>query len=199
VIVYAESNFVLELVLGQEEASAAEQLLALAEAGSMQLVLPSFALFEPFSTVTYRSRERRRMANTIAAMAAQLQRSAPYQTESAQLSAAQAGLITITDREDARLRAVVSRLLATAQTVELEAGRFARANLYQGRYGLTAQDSIIYATLLADLATKPATEPKCFVTRNSKDFDDPDIAAELASNNCRLFFHFAEAVQFCTP
>jgi len=46
-IVYVESNFILEMVLGQKYASAIESILQLAERGKIELTFPSFALCEP--------------------------------------------------------------------------------------------------------------------------------------------------------
>ena len=39
-IVYIESNFVLELALQQEQAQSAEAILALAESNALRLILP---------------------------------------------------------------------------------------------------------------------------------------------------------------
>jgi hypothetical protein len=61
-IVYVESNFVLEIALGQEQATSAEALLAFSESRSIELVLPSLTLTEPFSTVTHRDCDRRKLA-----------------------------------------------------------------------------------------------------------------------------------------
>jgi hypothetical protein len=50
-IVYVESNFVLEIVREQEEAVAASTILTLAESGKLKLAFPSFVLSEPFETI----------------------------------------------------------------------------------------------------------------------------------------------------
>jgi hypothetical protein len=78
-IAYIESNFVLEIVLGQEQAGSAESLLQLAENGIITLVAPSLALAEPFATITQRERTRRKLVNDISSMLQDLQRSTPYQ------------------------------------------------------------------------------------------------------------------------
>ena len=62
-IVYIESNFILEIVLQQKEALAAEDILKLAESNKIELVFPSFALSEPFSTIMHIQSERRRWMN----------------------------------------------------------------------------------------------------------------------------------------
>jgi predicted nucleic acid-binding protein len=198
-IAYVESNFVLEIVLGQEQAASAEAMLALAESGAVDLVLPALAFAEPFATVTQRERARRRLVNDIATTLRDLQRSAPHQLEAVLVADAVAGLANIAGREYVRLHEVIARLLVVARRIKFESARFALARAYQSRYGFSPQDSIIYASVISDLQTLPPADPKCFLTRNSKDFDDPDIVAELSGYNCHLFFSFEEGLRYCTP
>ena len=47
-IVYVESNFVLELAFLQEEYESCLELLHLAESQAMHLVLPAFSVGEPY-------------------------------------------------------------------------------------------------------------------------------------------------------
>jgi len=198
-IAYVESNFVLEIALGQEQSASAESLLVLAETGSLDLILPSLALAEPFATVTQRERGRRRLVNDIATTLRDLQRSVPHQHEDLLVANAVAGLANIAGREYSRLRDVITRLLITARIVELDSSRFGLALGYQTRYGLSPQDSIIYASVISDLQTQPPADLKCFLTRNSRDFDDPDVVAELQGYNCQLLFSFEDGLRYCTP
>jgi predicted nucleic acid-binding protein len=198
-IAYVESNFLLEIVLGQEQAASAESLLQLAEYGTITLVAPCLALAEPFATITQRERTRRKLVNDISATLRDLQRSTPYQGEVTLVSQAVNALASITGRELASLQAATQRLLATATIIELESARFAQALAYQSQYGLLPQDSIIYACVVSDLQARPPTDLRCFVTRNSRDFDDPAIVAELNAYGCRLFFSFEDGLRYCTP
>jgi hypothetical protein len=61
--VYAESNFVLELVLEHEQHQACEELVSLAAVDSLELVLPAFALLEPYQTIV-----RRRIEGKVSTM-----------------------------------------------------------------------------------------------------------------------------------
>jgi len=56
--VYAETNFVLELTLVQEQHAGCEEILALGEAGRVRLVIPSYSLVEPYETLRRRHKER---------------------------------------------------------------------------------------------------------------------------------------------
>jgi predicted nucleic acid-binding protein len=78
VIVYVETNFVLQLALRQEEAGAADAILERAKRASIKLVLPAFSLSEPFSTLTYRALERRGIYNSLTQQLALLSRSEPH-------------------------------------------------------------------------------------------------------------------------
>ncbi len=198
-IVYVESNFVLEIVLGQEQAVSAEALLVAAEQGAIEMVIPSFAIAEPFSTITNRERNRDQLVKGISATLKDLQRSSPYQNEALLVASAVNGLASLTGREAASLHDITKRLLAIARTVELDAACFALALAYQQQYALSPQDSIIYASVTSDLRTRPPADSKCFITRNSKDFDDPGIVTELNSFTCRLFFSFEDGLHYRVP
>jgi predicted nucleic acid-binding protein len=197
-IVYVESNFLLEIVLGQEQATSAEALLDLAEHRGIDLVLPSFAFAEPFATVTQRERTRRKLGLDISGILRDLKRSAPYYSEAAIVESAIAGLASIAGREYAKLNDTSQRLLAAAQLRDIDSNIFAQALAYQTRFGLSPQDSIVYAVVVSDLQRR-LPDPKCFITKNSRDFDDPDIVTELQRYNCRLFFSFEDGLRFCTP
>ena len=41
-----------------------------------------------------------------------------------------------------------------------------------------------------------ATVQSCFVNRNSKDFDDPDIIEKLESKNCKMLFSFERGSEY---
>jgi len=78
VIVYIESNFVLELALVQEDSTSCEAILQLAETGAIMLAVPAFSLGEPYETLVRRHRERRLLAGALAGEMTQLRRSTAY-------------------------------------------------------------------------------------------------------------------------
>ena len=47
-IVYVESNFVLEMALLQEEHQSCASIISLAESNSIDLAIPAFSLTEPY-------------------------------------------------------------------------------------------------------------------------------------------------------
>lgn len=150
---YVETNFVLELALGQEELQAAERLLAAAEVGTVTMVLPSFSLSEPFARVTRGIRDRRRLWNQVNNHLDQLARSSPHQTEVEELQGIPNLFAQIDQRETDRLLMTVERLLSIATTIDLDGRMFQAAMGYRDRYGLESQDAIILAAVVTDLRT----------------------------------------------
>lgn len=49
--VYAESNFVLETALEQDEGESCNEIIRLASAGRLGLVIPAFSLAEPHQAI----------------------------------------------------------------------------------------------------------------------------------------------------
>ena len=50
-ILYVESNFVVEWVFEQEQSHAVEELLLMAERSELDLMIPAFALVEPIWSI----------------------------------------------------------------------------------------------------------------------------------------------------
>lgn len=193
-IVYVESNFILELALGQEQSTAAEALLAGAEQGKLTLAFPEFAISEPFATLAQRGKRQLELSKRLGEELRQLHRSKPHQQAISTILAAPAILSSIAQIEADRLRDTVQRLLASGTALHLDSAAFSGAVTYQSLYQLASQDSIIYAVVLADLRARPTGEPKVFISRNWRDFRSPDILAELQSHNCVYAESFDEGL-----
>ena len=81
-IVYVESNFVLELAFLQEEYERCLELLRLAESQDIHLVLPAFSIGEPYEVWVRRSKQRRALRDQLSTAIRELSRSRPYQASS---------------------------------------------------------------------------------------------------------------------
>lgn len=70
---------------------------------------------------------------------------------------------------------------------------------YQKSLYLAPQDSIIYATMVADLKKQPEKEQKWVLSRDKKAFDNDDdhsIKSELEIYNCRYIGNLAQGLTF---
>ena len=187
--VYVESNFVLELALLQEQHESCERIIELSEAGKIHLVLPAYCLVEPYETIVRYAKNRTRVSNDLATEVKQLSRSQPYQEEIDALQKVTGFLVRSLEEEKERLGHTVNRLIAVSEIIPLDAQTFINASRYQLDHDLSLQDSIVYASVLNHLSTSTSAA-KCFLNRNSKDFDDPDIEETLNNYGCKMLFSF---------
>jgi predicted nucleic acid-binding protein len=194
VIAYVESNFILELALEQEEAATAEAILLGAEQRLLELVIPAFALSEPFSTMSHRSRERKRLGNQLEEQFRQLRRSNRHATTIQPVEKTPVVLLGLEKAESDALDLVITRSLQSASRIDLTSDIFTRAIEYRRDYDLSTPDAIIYAAVIADAQKRNLGVSKLFISLNSKDFDIPQIRNELASLGAHYCESFAEGV-----
>jgi predicted nucleic acid-binding protein len=195
VIVYVESNFVLELALRQEEHEACTRIVSLAKRGRIQLVVPAFSLAEPLETLTRRHRQRRELQRTLSVEFAQLRRSRSYQARAIAMSEVNLLLVESEKEEQARLARTRAALLKTAEIIPLTADILRSATASEIKYVLTAQDAIVYASVRGHLDAGSG-RIACFLNKNVKDFDLADIRDELADFGCKLIPSFRDGLAF---
>lgn len=192
-ILYAESNFILELAYLQEEHSQCERILELADAGTVHLIFPAFAVAEPYWAWVGRKKRRQSVHTALAQELRELGRSAPYAESIEQFTDITKALLVSGEDEKLRLDQTIDRVLQVSELIPLEREALRTAVDIQITTDLGPQDSIVYASILSDLINVARAEPKYFVTKNSKDFDNPDITDELARYRCALCTSFGEA------
>jgi predicted nucleic acid-binding protein len=191
--VYAESNFVLELVLEQEQHAACAEFVERAERGELALVLPAFCLFEPFTTLHRRQRERQDLHDALQKELGQIARTQAFAHE-VSASPLPALLVRSTQAAAVQFDAVLERLLRVAQVLPLTAVLLGEARRTRDAYGLKLPDAIVLASILGDLAGN--SSPSCFLNRNTKDFDDPAIVSALTDRACRMLGSFDNGIQY---
>lgn len=187
--VYVESNFVLELALLQEQHTSCEEILRLCESAGIQLAIPAYSLIEPYETLIRHHQQRKRIKTDLDNEIRQIARTAGYSQRLRGFQDLTALLIDSADEEAKGLELVRARLLKVAEIIPLEAKILVAAMRYQREHDLLPQDAVVYASVLADLDQFAPTR-SCFLNRNSKDFDDPDIVEELKRKNCKLLPRF---------
>ena len=194
-IVYTESNFVLELALAQEQSASCADLLQLAQARQIQLAIPGFCLAEPQATLHRRKWERGRLEQRLKEELAQIARTSKYSDQLKDFARVTAVLAESAEAEAASLQSVVLSLLESAELIPLDTTILSSAIQIEARHELSAMDAIVYASVLSHLHAS-ARGASCFLNRNARDFEDPDILAELAQLNCRLIPRFDDGLEF---
>ncbi|NJO83104.1 MAG: hypothetical protein HC828_09975 [Blastochloris sp.] len=125
----------------------------------------------------------------------QLSRSKPYKGEIDAFQSITGLLARSSQEEDRRLIDVLERGLKIADIIPLEAELVLNATQYRATYKLEPQDSIVYSSVLYHLALANGVE-SCFINRNRRDFDDPDIEESLANQGCKMLFSFVNGYDY---
>ena len=172
--IYVESNFVLEIALEQEQHESCRRLVELPESGEARLIIPAYSLVEPYERIIRYARVRTKVANDLANEVKQLSRSKPYRDETDALQQVTSLLVRSLQEEKDRFRRTVNKLLTVAEIIPLQVQILIDADRYQIEHDLSVQDSVVYSFVLSHLSASTAVD-KCFLNKDRKDFDDPDI------------------------
>jgi hypothetical protein len=193
--VYVESNFVLEQALEQEQSESCQRLLSLSAAGSIHLVIPAFSLAEPYITLMHKRSERSKLATELQRQLSELGRSKPFREASGSFNELTALLIRSTEGELAGLARAIGGILKTAEVIPLDSDMFYRAGTAQSAFDMSIQDAIVLGSVVHHLnETKPAES--CFLNRNTRDFDVPNVREMLEELGCKFFGRFDHGLQF---
>lgn len=194
-IVLVESNFVLELALRQEQFDHAERILGLAEEGRVRLVIPAYALVEPYQTLIRRRSERKDLSRKLQSEIKLLGRSRLHGEIGATSQSVAQTLDAGTEIERECLEQLLSRLMRSSTVPALSLPVISLAQSMQVAYGLEPPDAIVLASIDTVLG-EIDTGPKVFVNKNSKDFATPLIEGLLEGHGCRLFTSFSAATGY---
>jgi predicted nucleic acid-binding protein len=194
-IVYVETNFILELAYLRSTSDNCERLLDLAREGKISLVVPVFALLEARVAWQGVLRRRTRLHSDVRVELGELARSRPLANIGEQSQAFVTALVDTAQDDRSRLESAVTSLIAHATVLAANAETITAALVVEQRLGLLPQDALIYGAILHNLV-HAAAGPKLFVTQNATDFFIPTVQDELASYGCKLLTKFDAAEAF---
>jgi predicted nucleic acid-binding protein len=193
-IVLAESNFVLELAFQQEQSSEVENIVALAEARRIELVIPACAFTEPYQTLIRRLRERNKLINAIRQSFKQVGRSRGFKEL---IAASDEVLQTLTRADDVERKGLgetVRRLMACSRVQVLTDTIIRTAQEFESEFELDPHDAVVLASIELALRERRGGR-KLFINKNSKDFDTAKIEDHLGCHGCKLITNFSVARQ----
>ena len=194
-VVYVETNFILEMGYRQAENEFCEAIIELAENARITLAIPSFSVGESYETSYRREKERESFANDLRARQSQLRYSADRDLLARRIQTLIEALSESIDRDNLRLGQVLSRLTGLGEFISLDASSLALAQEYQGAIEMDPPDSLVLGSVVSHLSeTNP--DVCCFLNKNSKDFDTPNVRNELRPYNCRLIGNFEQGLSY---
>lgn len=194
-IVYVESNFVLEIAFAQDESEACNSIVELAESGNINLVIPAISVSEPYEVILRRSKRRVELNSQLSVELTQLSRSRPYAEIIERSQEIVSLLISSGQDEKLRLDSTLSRILGCAEVIPIGGETLRSAIEFQSSLNLSPQDSLVYAAVVKHLDSTPPDQ-KCFLNRDSKDFLIPDIESQLAAFQCIMIPKFNDGVEY---
>lgn len=194
-IVYVESNFLLEVVALQEEHEECLELLRLSREETIRLVLPAFSLAEPIHTIHRRHSEREELQQRLNREIALLSRSASFEERLGEVADVASILDDSRREEQERLDQLLGEAAEIAEIIPLGEQVLKRARHVRVEHRLSHPDAIVLASVLFHLES-PSDEKKCFLQRDRKDFLSPEIVSQLEALDCRLLSSFEAGVGF---
>lgn len=193
--VYVETNFVLELVFQQEQYASCEEILTLCTTPSSHLIIPAYCFAEPHEKLKRQRIRRKELQRVLEAELGELARTASYTARIHHIQDIANLLIRSTEEEKQRFDLLRGRLLQLAEVIPLTRDILEMASRYESAYDLTPQDGLVYSSVKSHLEQhKP--EQSCFLNRNTRDFDTPDIVDDLESHNCKMIPRFDDGCRF---
>ena len=194
-IIYAETNFLLELAYLQEGSRSCAELLELAKSGAVSLVLPAFSLVEARLTWDRRSSERSALQTQLQPVIRELARSEPFKSLTESSRELLSALVASGEATRTRLEEAISAITSAGTALPLTTEIASQAHRDELRLSLSPSDAVVYATVMSHLAAAPAGV-KCFFNRDSKGFAIPSIYDELAVFGCKLFVSVEKGLEF---
>jgi hypothetical protein len=189
-IVYVETNFVLELAYLRATSENCQRLLDLAHGGKVEIVVSSFALIEARLAWQRNAKRRNRLHSAVRTELGELSRSRPLMNIPVESQAFVAALIDTAQQDRSRLETAVETLARVARITATPPETLARAYEVEQRLGLSPQDALVYASVVEHVQSDTSSD-KLFVTQNKRDF--LVTQDELANHGCKLVFTFDAA------
>ncbi|HEV2687156.1 MAG TPA: hypothetical protein VGV35_01340, partial [Bryobacteraceae bacterium] len=172
-----------------------DRILGLATSRAIVLVVPAFSMAEPHQAIDLKERARNRLSNDLQNQVRELGRSKQYHGVQDDFSALASVLTRSAAQERDGLQRVTAGLLNAAEVISLDRQILTAAADLQNTFRMSGQDAIVLASVLQHLQeTTPAES--CFLSRNSKDFDEPGVRDQLERLGCRYFADFDKAFQY---
>lgn len=193
-IVYVETNFLLELAYLQERCGSCDEILQMAEARTISLVLPAFCVAEARATLQRRANERREFQGVLQKQVREVSRSEPFRTLEEQSRNVIAAFVAHGEESWQRLEVAVLRVREHGAFIPLTTEDVVWAAVDGLLHLLSPQDAIVLKSVTSHAAVQ--TGLKCFVTQDAKGFSTPSVYNELSKRDCKVLINFTDAVAY---
>lgn len=193
VLVYVESNFLLELVLNQEEAREAQLILERAVSKVIELAIPVYALVEPIETLRRRQSDLRTFSENIKKQLREVERMAHVPLAKGTYTSLAKTVFDALNDWPARLQTQRQALVEAARLLPLDWATIERAqDILQQGVIKREPDALMLAAVLRD--AEACSRPSLLLNKNTKDFNMKDVAAVLSPLDCHAIGSFKDGL-----
>lgn len=193
-IVYVETNFLLELTYLQERCESCRAILEHARARALTLALPAMSAAEARSTWYRRAAERREFHTALQKHIREISRSEPFSGLLDQSRDVLTALIAGGEESRERLELAIDAFATEAAIIPLTSDIVRIARWYELGYSLAPQDALVLASVRSHAEAHAG--PKVFVSQDAKGFAHPTIYDELAAVDCKVLVNFTDALAY---
>jgi predicted nucleic acid-binding protein len=194
VIVYVETNFLLELAYLQERYGSCEEILRLARDNAITLVLPAFCVAEARSTWRRRVSDRQEFHRAFKVHLRTITRSEPYRALKDEFEEISEALASGGEEVRHGLEAAVSVAADFEEVISMNADILNLAYAIELTYSLSPQDALVLASVQSH--AEQHAGPKCFVTQDVGDFSKQVVIRDLTAVGCKVIVNFDDAVAY---
>jgi predicted nucleic acid-binding protein len=193
--IYVETNFILELVLEQEQYAICEKILEICESKKANLIIPAYSLLEPHEKLIRQANEHLKLQELFNTELRELSLTKSYQNRLDSIENMRSLIVQSNQEISENFAKYRKNLLKVAEIIPLNADILFQATSAEENYNLSPQDALVYVSVLKHFQ-KNKPQEACFLNRNWKDFKTPDIVDELQSLNCKMFDKFDGGYKF---
>ncbi|HSY49442.1 MAG TPA: PIN domain-containing protein [Thermoanaerobaculia bacterium] len=193
-IVYVETNFLLELAYLQERCVSCAEILQMAKTGQIALALPAFSAAEARATWHRRASERREFHSALQTHIREISRSEPFRSLRDQSRDVVAALVAGAEESQERLETAIQAVETDGTLIPLSGEIVKIARVYELYLSLSPQDALVLESVRSH--AEKATGAKCFITQDVKGFANPSVYDELSAVDCKVLVNFDDAVAY---
>ena len=195
-MIYVETNFLICLGIQQEQSDAAKNILELATSGSIDLAIPDLAVVEAIHTVTGWRHRHDRLRDDLNKELAELRRVPSTSDLSSSIHKIEEAVGVLTGLDTRQLKDLLDAIqlvVASSRIIPLSSAIFQSAAVFQQQGGISPLDSILVASIAADLESLPG-RPSLFLSTDEKLINR--IRFAFKNLDCRCISSFEDGLRF---
>jgi hypothetical protein len=193
--IYCETNFILEIVFAQEQANYCKNIITLCKKNKVHIIIPAYSFAEAIYRIESQIKLQENFKNELNSQTNHFSRTSQYTQQIKNFRKLDTFLTKNKEELKNRFEKCRKVFMENAKIIPFDDYTLKTTKSVEVEYDLTFQDSTIFTSILSHLQQNN-TLPSCFLNRNNKDFNTPEIKSKLTSLNCKLFTNFENAFKF---